>query len=232
MHRLTWAFKRFNFESKITYHHEGTVEHLYAKEPVSINVWNDKNYRGEDNKVIFINNCLPYIPSPREQFQKTNIRDSLKNYTKPPVPSLPLLKEYNNQMGGVDRHDRMLGQQSIQLKSKRSSIKLFFHPLDSAVVNAFIHYKTQRGQSFVEPSFTRKTHACLVQGKHHSGTLSKIYNKYAPAVKVSTSSIPLQTIQAVVAHQITSPSQIRGMASGTARCVGRSIVRRTQCSIC
>ena len=146
MHRLTWAFKWFNFESKITNHHEGTVKHLYAKEPVFINVWNEKKYRVEDNKVKIINNCLPYIPSSREQFQKTNIRDSSKNYTKPPVPSPPLLKEYNNQIGGVDRHDRMVGQQSIPLTYKRRSIKLFFHLLDSAVVNAFTLYKTQRGQ--------------------------------------------------------------------------------------
>ena len=91
----------------------------------------------------------------------------------------------------------------------------------------------KEGKGFVEPSFTTKTHACLVQGKHHSGTLWKFTtSKYAPAVKLSTSSIPLQTIEAVVAHQIPSTSQIRGMASGTARCVGRSIVKRTQCSLC
>ena len=54
------------------------------------------------------------------------------------------MKAYNNFMSGVDRHDRMVGQQPIQLTSKRGYKKLFFHVLDTATVNAWILYKTAR----------------------------------------------------------------------------------------
>ena len=119
------------------------MEHLTAKEPVSITVWNDNKYRGEDKKVNFLNNCISNIPSSREQSQEKNIRNSSKINTKQQIPSLPLLKAYNK-MGGVDRQYRMVGQHSIPLTSKHGYIKIFFHLLDSAVVNAHILYKISK----------------------------------------------------------------------------------------
>ena len=50
--------------------------------------------------------------------------------------SPPILKAYNYRMGGVDKHDRLVGQHAIPLTAKRGYIKIFFHVLDSAVVNA------------------------------------------------------------------------------------------------
>ena len=194
MHPLTWAFKWFILDTKLTYHHDGIVEHLTAKEPVSITVWNDKKYRGEDKKVIFLNNCLPNIPSSREQFQEKNIRDSSKIYTKQQIPSLPLLKAYNNRMGGVDRHDRMVGQHSIPLTSKRGYNKIFFHLLDSAVVNAFILYKTSKRAKGLWNQAAQQKH--ILAWFKESIILSLCGNfttrKNAPAVKLSTPSIPLQ----------------------------------------
>ena len=54
MHPLTWAFKWFTCEAKFDYNHDGTVEKLYAKEPVSLTVWMDKKYRAEDKKVFLL----------------------------------------------------------------------------------------------------------------------------------------------------------------------------------
>ena len=92
----------------------------------------DKKYRSgsPDKKVVFINNCLPAIPtSIQQQCQAKNIRDPSGRYTRQIIASPPILKAYNNFMSGVDRHDRMVGQQPIQLTSKRGYKKLLFHVL-------------------------------------------------------------------------------------------------------
>ena len=60
------------------------------------------------------------------------------------ISSPPVLKAYNYRMGGVDRHDRLVGQHSIPLTTKRGYMKVFYHLLDSAVVNAWILYKTAK----------------------------------------------------------------------------------------
>ena len=38
-------------------------------------------------------------------------------------------------MGGVDKHDRLVGQHAIPLISKRGYLRIFFHLLDTALVN-------------------------------------------------------------------------------------------------
>ncbi|KAI6646989.1 piggyBac-derived 2-like [Oopsacas minuta] len=144
MHPLTWVFKWFQQKADIKYKCNGTNHHVQANEPVSIVVWMDKKYRSDDKKVVFIHNCLPSIPSEEFQLQQKNIRDEKYKYHRQPITSSPILKAYNNRMGGVDRHDRLVGHHLIKLSSKRGYIKVFFHLLDSVVVNAWILFKTAR----------------------------------------------------------------------------------------
>ena len=122
MHPLTWSNKWFNLKVNITtkkmkYHKLPALE---AEEPVCILVWYDKKYRTEDKKVVFITNCLPAIPTSVERdCHRKKIRGENKKYTRQLISSPPILKAYNYSMGGVDRHDRMVGQHSIPLTSKR-----------------------------------------------------------------------------------------------------------------
>ena len=122
MHPLTWSNKWFNIKVNITtkkmkYHQLPALE---AEEPVCILVWYDKKYRTEDKKVVFITNCLPAIPTSVERdCHRKNIRGENKQYTRQLISSPPILKAYNYSMGVVDRHDRMVGQHSIPLTSKR-----------------------------------------------------------------------------------------------------------------
>ena len=95
----------------------------------------DKKYRTEDKKVVFIHNCLPNIPEHQYQLQEKNIRDENYHHHRLAITSPPVLKAYNSQMGGVDRHDRLVGHHQIALSSKRGYIKVFFRLLDSVVVN-------------------------------------------------------------------------------------------------
>ena len=148
MHPLTWCYKWYNYQGKIEYRDkQGEKRIVPVDEAVCVLIWMDKKYRSgsADKKVVFINNCLPAIPtSIQQQCQAKNLRDPSGKYTRQIIASPPILKAYNNFMSGVDRHDRMVGQQPIQLTSKRGYKKLFFHVLDTATVNAWILYKTAR----------------------------------------------------------------------------------------
>ena len=147
MHPLTWAYKWFNLKAKIITQKRkmANLPELEAEEPVCLLVWMDKKYRTANKQVVFITNCLPAIPtSIQRDCQQKNIRDENKHYTRQLISSPPVLKAYNNFMGGVDRHDRLVGQHSIPLTTKRGYMKVFYHLLDSAVVNAWILYKTAK----------------------------------------------------------------------------------------
>ena len=147
MHPLTWAYKWFNLRAKITTkkRKEAGLPDLEAEELVCLLVWMDKKYRTEDKKVVFITNCLSAIPTSVERdCHRKNIRDENRKYSRVLISSPPVLKAYNYCMGGVDRHDRLLGQHSIPLTTSRGYMKVFYHLLDSAVVNAWILYKTAK----------------------------------------------------------------------------------------
>ena len=234
MHPLTWAFKWFTCEAKFDYHHNGTVEKLYAKEPVSLTVWMDKKYRAEDKKVVFITNCISNIPTSPLQFQSKNIRDSTKKYTRQLIPSPPILKAYNNRMGGVDRHDRMVGQHSIPLTSKRGYLKVFFHLLDSAVVNAWILFKTAKKSQGLWNQAAQRKHTLAWFKENVILQLCGDFTirKQAPAVKLSNPPLPTQTILGATSHRVKPVSQISGMVSATARCVRCRVMKRTACVVC
>ena len=80
------------------------------------------SYTGERSS--FIINYIPAISNdPQHQCHIKNIRDEDGNYTRQLKASPPIFKAYNCIMGGVDRHDKLVGQHAIPLKSKRGYIK-------------------------------------------------------------------------------------------------------------
>ena len=234
MHPLTWAFKWFNCEAKIKFQNNSTTQHLEANETVSLVVWMDKKYRTKDKKVVFITNCVPSIPTDSSQFQEKNIRDPFFKFTRQPVPSPPVLKAYNHRMGGVDRHDRLVGLHKIPLSSKRGYIKVFFHLLDSAVVNAWILFKTVRqAKGMWNPAEQRRCtlawfKECVVLSL--CGTFTS--RKTEPAVKIPIPTYSHQSVTAATSHQIKPNSQISGMIPYPGRCVRCSILKRTACVVC
>ena len=101
-------------------------------------------------------------------------------------------------------------------------------------MNAFILYKTSKRAKGLWNQAAQQKHTLAWFKENIILELCGNFTtrKYAPAAKLSTPSIPLQTIQAAMAHQILPASQISGRVSGTARCFGFSIVKRTACAIC
>lgn len=64
-----------------------------------------------------------------------------KNKEKIQIPCPKIIREYNAHMGGVDLMDSFLGRYRIKIKSRKWYIRIFFHLLDLAVINAWIIYK-------------------------------------------------------------------------------------------
>ena len=172
----------------------------------------DKKYRSDDKKVVCIHNCLPNIPRENFQLQYKNIRDKKYQYHRQPIT--PILKAYNNRMGGVDRHDRLVGHHQIKLSSKRGYIKVFFHLLDSAVVNAWILFKTARkAKGFWKAADERRYtlawfKECIILSLCGDFTS----RKQTHATRVHPT-LPKQTIDDILNHQVQPVSQIPGMVS-------------------
>ena len=194
----------------------------------------DKKYRAKDKKVVFITNCIPNIPTNSSQFQEKNIRDPFLKYSRQPIPSPPVLKAYNNRMGGVDLHDKLVGSHQIPLTSKRGYVKVFFHLLDSAVVNAWILFKTTRQAKGRWNSAEQRRYTlawfkeCVVLSLCGTFTTRKMDS----AAKNSNPTLPIQSVIAATSHQIKPKTQISGMASFSARCVRCSVPKRTACVVC
>lgn len=58
-----------------------------------------------------------------------------------PIPCPKAIREYNIHMGGVDLLDSFIGRYHIRIKSRKWTMRLFYHLLDVTVVNAWLAYK-------------------------------------------------------------------------------------------
>ena len=207
MHPLTWAYKWFNCAANISTkkRQEAGLPDLQAEETVCLLVWMDKKYRTTDKKVVFITNCVPAVPTSIERdCQKKNIRNEKGKYNRQLIASPPLLKAYNHRMGGVDRHDRMVGQHSIPLTTKRGYIKIFYHLLDSATVNAWILFKTVKREHRQWNSASEKRHTlawfkeCVVQSLCGNYTSRKM----TASLKTTKLPTPVHSLEGILRHQL------------------------------
>lgn len=97
--------------------------------PVSVTCW-------YDNKVVTM--MSTYVGStPVSEVQRFSKKD--KTYITIPRPKAVSI--YNQYMGGVDLLDSMLGYYRIKLRSKKWYMRIFFHLIDLACVNAWILWK-------------------------------------------------------------------------------------------
>jgi len=89
-----------------------------------------------DNKLVTLLSTFvgadPVTESQR-WFRKEKIRKS--------VVCPQIVTVYNKHMGGVDTLDSMMGLYRIHVRSKKYYLRIFFHFVDIAVVNAWILYR-------------------------------------------------------------------------------------------
>lgn len=99
-----------------------------------------------------------------------------------------VIKEYNYHMGGVDLMDGLIGRYHIRLKTKSASLKLFYHFLDMAMVNAYLLYRRIHGEGCIIelPKFREQVASALCEyqlkpEKRAVGRPSKIEPKPIPS---------------------------------------------------
>lgn len=58
-----------------------------------------------------------------------------------PISCPKVVREYNAHMGGVDLLDSFIGRYHVTMKSRKWTMRLFYHSLDISIINAWIMYK-------------------------------------------------------------------------------------------
>lgn len=57
-----------------------------------------------------------------------------------------IIRDYNSQMGGFDFMDSHMGRSRLRIKTTNAMTRIFYHPLDMAVTNAFILYRRSNAE--------------------------------------------------------------------------------------
>ena len=93
------------------------------------------------NKCVYLcsNHSNPCEMSTVERWAKVE-----RKHVKIACPNT--VKEYNESMGGVDLVDMLISVYRTNIKAKRWYLKVLFHCLDIAKVNAWLLYRRHRGQ--------------------------------------------------------------------------------------
>ena len=138
-------------------------------------------------------------------------------------------------MGGVDRHDRLVGQHTIPLTSKRGYIKVFFHVLDSAVVNAWILFKTAKREKNQWNSAAQRRHTlawfkeCVIKSLCGNYTSRKLTS----SLQLANPPTQNQSISNIIMHQLQPTKHIPELeGKRIGRCLTCKVVQRTACIIC
>ena len=85
--------------------------------------------------------CVSLLSTQDDPVKIISVQRREKNGTKINVPCPQVVADYNRNMGFVDHFDHLKSLYEIDRKSKKWWHCIFFHFLDSAIVNAFIIYK-------------------------------------------------------------------------------------------
>ena len=118
-------------------------------------------------------------------------------------------------MGGVERHDRLVGHHFIHLSSNRAHIKIFFQLQDSALVNSWILFKTAmktKGEWNLAEE-RRYSLAWLKESVIRSICGTYRSRKQAANVKFAIPPLLFQSVKNAIKHQISPVSHIPGTSS-------------------
>lgn len=70
------------------------------------------------------------------------------------IPCPNIILEYNKHMGGVDLMDGLIGRYHIRVKTGKWTMRIFYHLLDVAIVNAYVLYhRVHRNDKVELPTF-------------------------------------------------------------------------------
>lgn len=84
-----------------------------------------------------------------------------KRYLEVEFPQI--IREYNAHMGGVDLMDGLMGRYHIKAKTRNAMVRLFYHFIDMATVNAYILYRRAASEKLNDSSDDDSSETDLLQ---------------------------------------------------------------------
>lgn len=137
-----------------------------------------------------------------------------------------IVKDYNNNMGHVDKADMLKSTYAIDRKSKKWWPRIFWHFVDVTIVNAFIIYKQLYSERSLELKEFRLAVANGLIGAvryKKKGRKTVVNKKIKPNIPIST-----RTSQAI--HMLLYTNTCRRCAY----CYGKKVYNRTNviCKSC
>ena len=129
---------------------------------------------------------LPFKSSiqDKQPSKATRFDRSAKKYVEIDCPAI--IREYNCHMGGVDLMDGLLGRYHIRLKTCKWTLRLFYHFIDMAMVNAYLLHKRIHKETPSLPVFRAQVAAVLCVNesikKHPGRPTSASKQKEMPSV--------------------------------------------------
>ena len=107
-----------------------------TKNSITVTVWRDNRH------IHLISNAYPVSGD------STVLRKTKNSGVVNQIPCPPVIRGYNKYMGGVDQNDQKRSYYSINRRSKRWWLRIIWHFLDVAVVNAHCLYIKNKEQVF------------------------------------------------------------------------------------
>lgn len=109
------------------------------------------------------NKGIHFLSNFHNPTQPTKMNRKLKNGEVNIISCSQLVKDYNENMGYVDKADMMMSTYKIDRKSKKWYMRIFFHFLDLAVHNAFILFSAKsEGKSISLKNFRLAVATALI----------------------------------------------------------------------
>ena len=130
--RLSGMPNKMKCQKRITKQGRGAIEACKTAQDNSETV----NVKWYDNRVVNMLSTFAKIHP-----LTTVLRFHSKNKKKIEIQCPDIVKQYNRSMGGVDLADQLISLYKIPLRSKKYYMRLVFHMIDMAVVNAWQLYR-------------------------------------------------------------------------------------------
>ena len=116
-------------------------------------------FKWQDNKPVLVLSNL-------HGAEMSSVHRTQKDGSKRELPCPVAVRDYNQNMGGVDKADMLCAVQGLNRKSKKWWHRLFFGILDRAIVNAQIVYSKRERETVSVLDFRRQVaHALILLGR-------------------------------------------------------------------
>ena len=130
-----------------------------------------------DNKAVY------FLSNFHDPLEMTTVNRRQKDGSSQAIPCPTIVRDYNHHMGYVDKADQLKSTYAIDKKSKKWWLRIFWHLIDTAIVNLFVIYQEKGNKDQTLKSFRLSIVDGLIgkcieykKGRHPKPTKSNFRN--------------------------------------------------------